>query len=88
MHGTLCEYFLILFDPGQAMAGVYGHRKSTEDRFTGIPRPAGSTDPSLLAFGALAVQPSNRAILDPAPASFGRGNWPAHLQAGRITCRN
>lgn len=55
------------------MARVYGRGKGTEDRFTGIPRHAGSTDPSMLAFGALAVQPSNGAILDPAPASFGRG---------------
>ena len=33
----------------------------------------GQTNPSLLAFGALAVQRSNGAILDPAPASFGAG---------------
>ncbi|OCL15454.1 hypothetical protein AOQ84DRAFT_358023, partial [Glonium stellatum] len=64
---------LFYFNPGQVMARVYGRGKGTEDRFTGIPRHAGSTDPSMLAFGALAVQPSNGAILDPAPASFGRG---------------
>lgn len=43
------------------------------DSLTGIPRHARSNKSFMLAFGALAVQPSNGAILDPAPASFGRG---------------